>query len=87
MEILRSLHYPSEVWALVRYNYGGGKNTVLRPTLKYVCLYRITDQLVSAAAVVVQDSLTTNMTRCYELLHQTSRSFAAVIQALDGDLR
>ena len=27
------------------------------------------------------------MRRCYELLRQTSRSFAAVIQALDDDLR
>lgn len=27
------------------------------------------------------------MKRCYELLNQTSRSFAAVIQALDDDLR
>ena len=27
------------------------------------------------------------MKRCYELLNQTSRSFAAVIQALDDELR
>lgn len=27
------------------------------------------------------------MTRCYELLNMTSRSFAAVIQALDDELR
>lgn len=27
------------------------------------------------------------MKRCYEFLNQTSRSFAAVIQALDDDLR
>lgn len=32
-------------------------------------------------------SLSSDMRRCYELLNQTSRSFAAVIQALDDELR
>ena len=36
---------------------------------------------------VVHDGLTPTMARCYELLNLTSRSFAAVIQRLDGDLR
>ncbi|XP_023570406.1 squalene synthase [Octodon degus] len=34
-----------------------------------------------------QDSLTSSMKTCYKYLNQTSRSFAAVIQALDGDIR
>jgi farnesyl-diphosphate farnesyltransferase len=32
-------------------------------------------------------NLTPEMKRCYELLNMTSRSFAAVIQALDDELR
>ncbi len=35
----------------------------------------------------LQASLSSGMKRCYELLNQTSRSFAAVIQSLDDDLR
>ena len=35
----------------------------------------------------LQESLTADMKRCYELLQESSRSFAAVIQALDDDLR
>ena len=34
-----------------------------------------------------QESLSADMRRCYELLQETSRSFAAVIQALDDELR
>ncbi|KAJ7341325.1 hypothetical protein JRQ81_005286 [Phrynocephalus forsythii] len=34
-----------------------------------------------------QDALSDSLRRCYEYLNQTSRSFAAVIQALDGELR
>ena len=34
-----------------------------------------------------QGQLTPEMERCYELLNMTSRSFAAVIQALDDELR
>ena len=36
---------------------------------------------------IFKDLLSVEMRRCYELLRQTSRSFAAVIQALDDDLR
>lgn len=35
----------------------------------------------------LQGSLSPGTRRCYELLNQTSRSFAAVIQALDDGLR
>ena len=35
----------------------------------------------------LQGVITPEMKRCYELLDQTSRSFAAVIQALDDELR
>ncbi|KAM4837299.1 squalene synthase isoform 2-T2 [Thomomys bottae] len=34
-----------------------------------------------------QDSLSSSLKTCYKYLNQTSRSFAAVIQALDGELR
>lgn len=34
-----------------------------------------------------QDSLGRGLRICYRYLNQTSRSFAAVIQALDGELR
>ncbi|XP_072842872.2 squalene synthase isoform X2 [Pogona vitticeps] len=34
-----------------------------------------------------QDALSASLRRCYLYLNQTSRSFAAVIQALDGELR
>ncbi|XP_026512141.1 squalene synthase isoform X3 [Terrapene carolina triunguis] len=34
-----------------------------------------------------QDALSDNLKTCYKYLNQTSRSFAAVIQALDGELR
>ena len=34
-----------------------------------------------------QDSLGLGLRTCYRYLNQTSRSFAAVIQALDGELR
>lgn len=36
---------------------------------------------------IFQGELTPEMIRCYELLNMTSRSFAAVIQALDDELR
>ncbi|TSL47600.1 Squalene synthase [Bagarius yarrelli] len=35
----------------------------------------------------VQESMSESLRMCYVYLNQTSRSFAAVIQALDGDLR
>lgn len=34
-----------------------------------------------------QESMSQSLRTCYLYLNQTSRSFAAVIQALDGDLR
>lgn len=34
-----------------------------------------------------QDSMSDSLQTCYTYLNQTSRSFAAVIQALDGELR
>ncbi len=34
-----------------------------------------------------QDSMSETLRTCYAYLNQTSRSFAAVIQALDGELR
>jgi len=34
-----------------------------------------------------QDSLSGSLKTCYKYLNQTSRSFAAVIEALDGEMR
>ncbi|XP_076457035.1 squalene synthase-like isoform X2 [Babylonia areolata] len=66
MDILKSFAHPDEVYALLRFKFGGCEAVMpkcdqkkLRPTLN----------------------------KCYTYLNQTSRSFAAVIQALDGDLR
>ncbi|XP_058144006.1 squalene synthase isoform X2 [Dasypus novemcinctus] len=39
------------------------------------------------AARVDQDALRDSLRTCYKYLNQTSRSFAVVIQALDGDMR
>ncbi|KAM4837298.1 squalene synthase isoform 1-T1 [Thomomys bottae] len=39
------------------------------------------------ALLCPQDSLSSSLKTCYKYLNQTSRSFAAVIQALDGELR
>ncbi|XP_072906433.1 squalene synthase isoform X2 [Hemitrygon akajei] len=41
----------------------------------------------SAASLSSEDSISETLKTCYMYLNQTSRSFAAVIQALDGDLR
>ena len=35
MELIRSVAYPSELWALFRFKFGGGKEMVM-PTLDYV---------------------------------------------------
>ncbi|KAK7502962.1 hypothetical protein BaRGS_00005911 [Batillaria attramentaria] len=66
MDMVKSLAYPDEVYALLRFKLGGCEavlpqhnDTEENPTLK----------------------------TCYDYLKQTSRSFAAVIQALDGELR
>ena len=67
MDVLKSLAHPSEVWSLLRFKYGGGKETVMPP--------------------LDLSGMTPSLRRCYELLNATSRSFAAVIQALDSQLR
>ncbi|XP_004433567.1 PREDICTED: squalene synthase isoform X1 [Ceratotherium simum simum] len=41
----------------------------------------------SACLLCPQDSLSSSLKTCYKYLNQTSRSFAAVIQALDGEMR
>ncbi|XP_042333745.1 squalene synthase-like isoform X1 [Sceloporus undulatus] len=41
----------------------------------------------SSPLLCLQDSLSASLRLCYLYLNQTSRSFAAVIQALDGELR
>lgn len=67
MDVLKALAHPSEVWSLLRFKYGGGKETVMPP--------------------LDLSGMTPSLKRCYELLNATSRSFAAVIQALDNQLR
>lgn len=44
-------------------------------------------QPAPCAPLCPQDSLGRGLRTCYRYLNQTSRSFAAVIQALDGELR
>lgn len=54
------------------------------------CLLQPHSCSTSATAVCLlcpQDSLSSSLKTCYKYLNQTSRSFAAVIQALDGDIR
>lgn len=41
----------------------------------------------TALCLCTQESLSSSLKTCYKYLNQTSRSFAAVIQALDGDIR
>ncbi|XP_003386611.1 PREDICTED: squalene synthase-like [Amphimedon queenslandica] len=60
--------------------------SLAHPTEIYALLqYKLVGQNVVHS--LDTSSLSPDMQRCYELLNQTSRSFAAVIQALDGDLR
>ncbi|XP_064399813.1 squalene synthase-like [Halichondria panicea] len=67
MELLKSVTHPTEFWALLKFQYGGGKDHIMPK--------------------VDESSLSSDMKRCLELLNLTSRSFAAVIQALDSELR
>ncbi|XP_065843064.1 squalene synthase-like [Oscarella lobularis] len=67
MDFIRSLAHPDEIVALLRFRFGGGRETIT-PSLQ-------------------EDSLSPNMKKCVFLLKKTSRSFAAVIQALDEELR
>ena len=67
MDLLKSVAHPSELLALVKFKYGGGKETIM-PHLDI-------------------SSMRPSLKRCYGLLNATSRSFAAVIQALDSGLR
>lgn len=41
----------------------------------------------SVCLLCPQDSLSSSLKTCYKYLNQTSRSFAAVIEALDGEMR
>lgn len=41
----------------------------------------------SVCLLCPQDSLSSSLKTCYKYLNQTSRSFAVVIQALDGEIR
>ncbi|XP_062981593.1 squalene synthase isoform X1 [Elgaria multicarinata webbii] len=47
----------------------------------------LSTQVAPPPALLLQDSLSDSLRLCYRYLNQTSRSFAAVIQALDGELR
>eukprot|EP00118_Oscarella_pearsei_P025097 m.307505 g.307505 ORF g.307505 m.307505 type:complete len:420 (+) comp42363_c0_seq1:159-1418(+) len=67
MDFVRSLSHPDEFLALLRFRFGGGRESVI--------------------PVSEEDSLSANMKTCVFLLKKTSRTFAAVIQALDEELR
>ncbi|KAL8578820.1 hypothetical protein ACOMHN_022113 [Nucella lapillus] len=66
MDILKSFGHPDEVYALLRFKFGGCEAVMPKCD---------------------QKKLSPTLKKCYDYLTQTSRSFAAVIQALDGDLR
>ncbi len=60
------------------------------PSCQYMCTCMngpLSNHISTFALLTLQSSLTPGMQQCYKLLSQTSRSFAAVIQALDDDLR
>ena len=72
----------------------------LHPQCTCACMsfvqFRLGRTLVVVPSIVIlfallyahlQGPISPEMRRCYELLNQTSRSFAAVIQALDDELR
>lgn len=62
-----------------------GLQEAARPSsaLRPACLYRHT----AFVCLSCQESMSESLRTCYLYLNQTSRSFAAVIQALDGELR
>lgn len=62
-----------------------GLQEAARPScaLRPACSYRHT----AVACLSCQESMSESLRTCYLYLNQTSRSFAAVIQALDGELR
>ncbi|CAL1545763.1 unnamed protein product [Lymnaea stagnalis] len=66
MDLLKSFTHPDEVYALLRFKFGGCE--VVMPKCDF-------------------STMSPSLRECYDLLNKTSRSFAAVIQALDGDLR
>merc|ERR1712004_478517 len=65
MDLLKSLSYPEEILALIKFKLGRCES--VQPK--------------------IQTGLRESLCTCYKLLNATSRSFAAVIQALEGDLR
>ncbi|PVD32387.1 hypothetical protein C0Q70_07821 [Pomacea canaliculata] len=66
MDFLKALTHPDEVYALIRFKFGGCEAVMPK-----------NDQV----------SMSATLKRCYNYLTETSRSFSAVIQALDGELR
>ncbi|XP_013379159.1 squalene synthase-like [Lingula anatina] len=66
MDLVKSIRYPEEVYALLKYKFGGCQAVISKNDLK---------------------NESPQLRKCYEYLNKTSRSFAAVIQALDRELR
>lgn len=62
-----------------------GLQEAVRPTssVRPASFYRHT----AFSCLSYQESMSESLRTCYQYLNQTSRSFAAVIQALDGELR
>lgn len=65
MDLLKSIAYPEEVYALLKYKIGKAPSDALNAKTPLSAVLQI----------------------CYHYLNKTSRSFAAVIQALDVELR
>ncbi|XP_078503705.1 squalene synthase isoform X1 [Lissotriton helveticus] len=58
-----------------------------RVVQKYVPMQAAAATRIHPVTFLSQDSMSDSLKVCYKYLNETSRSFAAVIQALDGELR
>ncbi|KAH0622900.1 hypothetical protein JD844_025736 [Phrynosoma platyrhinos] len=82
MELLKKwLGHPEELYNLVRFKMGGYKTVMPKMDQTTINASSLTP------VVYLQDSLSDSLRVCYQYLKQTSRSYAAVIQVLDGELR
>ncbi|XP_036096507.1 squalene synthase isoform X2 [Molossus molossus] len=77
--------WPSKDWARGE----GVFVRLLSPTAAGLCpqSHSCSTSATSVCLLCPQDSLSSGLKTCYKYLHQTSRSFSVVIQALDEELR
>ncbi|KNC85079.1 farnesyl-diphosphate farnesyltransferase [Sphaeroforma arctica JP610] len=78
MQFVASLSHVDEIFAMVSYKLNGGISAPTTPTSSTGDLSK---------ADTIQKETTKELIECYRLLGLTSRSFAAVIQALQPELR